>query len=741
MSLQTNTEFGYIYIRQHESYLPYNACKLGKTTNIPERDIQYATGEIKRGIFSDVWVVPKKHTNCIENLLHYQFNKYNIKIDAGIEYYDKIVINMIDPYLSSLSIEYKKLSTEQINELVKPNRKKIILKRLKDELLRLATQRNKYNKRDYQENIINKACQYFSEHNKGMLCLPCGVGKTLISLWIAEKSISIDGSIIIGVPNRLLLGQFLNKTKDLFNTQNILCVDKSKNVSDIENLITKYKDEQKTIYKQKLVIITTYASCYKVKQATDNLQFTFDIKINDEVHHLTSVNMDLNLETKQYIEMLKISAKKQLSLTATLKILENQTNKPDEDIVISNDNQEYFGNIIDKRTLLWAITNQIICDYIIQTIVTDSEKLEEQLVGLQIFTENDKRLFLSAYSSLKSIAEGHSHHLLIYANNIENATKLCEYIQLILDEGYFKLPGLFFSIYNSEMKKQIQKNVLNKFEKSKYGIMTCVYCLGEGWDLPLLDGVVFGENMSSNIRIVQSALRACRKNISEPNKIMKIILPIINKDEWISDGVKNYDLDKVCDIIYQMGLEDELISQKITVSKISVLLEKDLDESQTNDKQMIEEFGEYDEELTQKLRLKTTKRTILTTTYEKAKKIIQQYQISNKEEYKELCMVNNKLPLEPEIQFKTHFTNWIDYLGIKRVYYDLETCKQKILEYLEQYHELKEITEMSKICGQICAKDSNFPPNGLWVEYYDVVDINEIIILPIKRKITEYNFE
>ena len=92
---------------------------------------------------------------------------------------------------------------------------------------------------------------------------------------------------------------------------------------------------------------------------------------------------------------------------------------------------------------------------------------------------------------------------------------------------------------------------------------------------------------------------------------------------------------------------------------------------------MIEEFGEYDEELTKKLRLKTTKRTILTTTYEKAKKIIQQYQISNKEEYKELCMINNKLPLEPEIQFKTHFTNWIDYLGIKRVYYDLETCKKK----------------------------------------------------------------
>jgi ERCC4-related helicase len=36
--------------------------------------------------------------------------------------------------------------------------------------------------------------------------------------------------------------------------------------------------------------------------------------------------------------------------------------------------------------------------------------------------------------------------------------------------------------------------------------------LGEGYDNPLINGVVFAENMSSNIRIVQSALRASRKN-------------------------------------------------------------------------------------------------------------------------------------------------------------------------------------------------------------------------------------
>ena len=48
--------------------------------------------------------------------------------------------------------------------------------------------------------------------------------------------------------------------------------------------------------------------------------FLFDMKINDEVHHLTSSNID---ETKrQYTQIMKIPCVKQLSLTATIKQVE-----------------------------------------------------------------------------------------------------------------------------------------------------------------------------------------------------------------------------------------------------------------------------------------------------------------------------------------------------------------------------------------------------------------------------------
>ena len=48
---------GYIYIRNHQSYNINNVVKLGKTFNIPERDMQYATGELIRGTFEEVFEI------------------------------------------------------------------------------------------------------------------------------------------------------------------------------------------------------------------------------------------------------------------------------------------------------------------------------------------------------------------------------------------------------------------------------------------------------------------------------------------------------------------------------------------------------------------------------------------------------------------------------------------------------------------------------------------------------------
>ena len=88
-----------------------------------------------------------------------------------------------------------------------------------------------------------------------------------------------------------------------------------------------------------------------------------------------------------------------------------------------------------------------------------------------------------------------------------------------------------------------------------------------------MDAVVFAENMHSNIRIVQSALRPIRKNINEPYKRAKIILPILDNDDWFGNN-NNSDFKKVKEVIYHMGLEDESITQKVKVVNIIDILNK-----------------------------------------------------------------------------------------------------------------------------------------------------------------------
>jgi len=679
---------GYIYVRTNEYWNLYDACKLGKSSNILDRENNYITSEIKRGAYIMIIELNIDIMDNVEKSLQQYFNtlEFNIKFNAGTEFYKKNIIDYIIPYLIENNISHKVL-TDLENE----------------NLTRRSVNNPKIHFEPYelQQIIINKAYNYFQENNQGLLIIPCGVGKTLISLWITMK-LNVQ-TIIIGVPNILLLNQWKKTVSFLFHEVPYMTVANGVNKDDIITFLNNNK---------KCIVITTYASSYKVVLAATKNKFIFDMKINDEVHHLTSTNMELEKSTKTNIEMLKIPSNKQISLTATLKQLDNN-----DDNIISNDNENYFGKIIDRKCLLWAIQNNIVCDYIIQTIITNDD---DQLHKFNIIDETDKRLFLSAYSALKSINDNYSHHLLIYSNSMDNSLKLVQYIKLLLDNNYFNIPELYYSNYHSMMSSKDQINILDNFKNAKYGIITNVYCLGEGYDLPLLDGVVFSETMTSNIRIVQSALRASRKNNNELNKITKIILPILNKTNWL-DNNDNNDFKKIREVIYQMGLEDETITQKIKVYKINIIKQQPK-KLNTN---IINEFGDYDDDLTEKIRLKTIKRISIGISFTKAKQIILEKNIISKEHYYIICDIDNRLTKEPEILYKGEFTNWIDYLGIEQIYYDLKTCKTKIKHYLSIKKEID--FNFLKITKKLKKKDNMFPPYDLWCEYYNINDLTEII--------------
>jgi hypothetical protein len=109
---------GYIYIRNHESYDVFNACKLGKTLNLGQRDSQYSTSEIKRGYFYPVIEIDNTLLNKVEFDLKDYFYDRNIKFNAGKEFYDSSIKNDIECYFKEKNIKYKLLTKDEITNLI-----------------------------------------------------------------------------------------------------------------------------------------------------------------------------------------------------------------------------------------------------------------------------------------------------------------------------------------------------------------------------------------------------------------------------------------------------------------------------------------------------------------------------------------------------------------------------------------------------------------------------------------------
>jgi predicted helicase len=678
---------GYFYVRYHSSYEKYNARKMGKASNLIERDSVYATGEIERGFFE--LVIQVKNEHIIEKLLQGYFNKMglNIYYDGGTEFYDKKILELIIPYLDYLNVEYYVLSKKEIDNLTRTVR-------LKNKLLpKINTQKfinfvkTNVIPNEQQINILNICDDFYKKNDISKLVWSCGLGKTLLSILIIKKM----GwkNILIGVPSIYLQKQFINEILKIFpNNDNILCVGGTfqQSTTDKTKILSFYKNKINEIS----FIITTYASCHLLN---DN-QFKFDFKIGDEAHHLTGLE---NEETKNYNLFHKIISSKTLFMTATEKTISTKKNC----IVYSMENEKIFGNLLDLKSVNWAIENKKITDYNLLILSNTENEINDIIKDLNIDFPN-KELFMSAFMSLKAIEKYNDlTHILICCNETENTEIIKVYIDKILDKKIFNIDKSMF--YNNAIHSNKKINIdlndpdneIDKFKKSKYGIISSVYIFGEGFDLPKLNGVVFAENMISDIRIVQTALRSNRLEYNNPTKKAYIIIPYLEHNDIVCD---NDAFNRVRMIISKLRNVDETIEQKINMSTIK---KNDSKKSSNSKNEYDYDFIHENHELGKiKLRLKYSKALGSKCSeeqdeYNYVKMINKELNIQSKEQYSEMITksIHKNYIENPDEYFKLKgvWDNWYDFIGIdtmKFIRYKnewIEFCKDKKISSNEDY--------------------------------------------------------
>jgi predicted helicase len=707
---------GYIYFRDNEWFRFRNIIKMGITTYIKDRNNTYITSEPVAGEFIYVIEIPLDKMKILDIELKTYFKSYNVyNKDSGTEFYKRCIINLIEDYLKQTNILYKILTKEEINLLDRCERDRNIPNddNVLDEPLSLyMIEPNKQ-----QQDILEMIKDFFYKYNIGKIIWACGLGKALLSILIVR--LLKFKSVIIGVPSNNLQKQIKKEILKIFpNKTNILFVggDEREGIKSSTDKTQIIEFLNNNLNSQPKFVISTYHSCYLLLDK----DIVFEFKIGDEAHHLVGIERE---ENRGFRLFHKINSSKTLFMTATEKIIETRTDKE----IYSMDDETIFGKTIDVKSVHWAIENKKITDYNILVLKNTEDEVDEIITKLRLNIIN-KEIFISCYMSLKSFETYKDlTHLLLYTNTTEDAELSKKYINELLnynEQLYLKEEIIN---YKKLIKKQINKlfqfrkndiynnalhsntshskncndleSEVNIFKNTPYGIISCVYIFGEGFDLPKLNGVCIASNMQSETRIVQYLLRPNRLDFKNPNKKAYVIIPYIDSDDWETED-KSYQ--KVRNIASQMRNVDENIEQKIFV--LVGKKERKERKEKTKKKRCIgyEDYilEENETELNKlKLRLRYSKSlgskfTEEQDEYNFVRSINSSLNIKSKREYIERKNSHSNFIASPEEYFKKKgvWDNWYDFMGVDTTKFIqskqewISFCKEKNIKSLNDYY-------------------------------------------------------
>lgn len=711
---------GTIYLRDNEWFRLKNLIKMGIASYAKDRNSTYITGEPEAGEYIYVIEIPLDSMRILDKYLKSYLKPYHIyNKPGGTEFYNRCIIDLIEPYLKKLNIEYKVLTKEDINLMNRCERVRNILnvdkiKNIFNKLnlkniieyyrnkninkkFNIMTINNIIEPKEHQKYVLDMIEEFYSLNDIGKIVWACGLGKALLSILIVN--LLKFKRIAFGIPSNNLQKQIKKEILKIFpNKNNILFVgsvedDSIKSTTNKEHIIQFLNNDLD--FEPKFVI-STYHSCHLLVDET----ISFDFKIGDEAHHLVGVEKE---ENKGFRLFHKINSLKSLFMTATEKTIETQNNKE----VYSMDDETIFGKYIDSKSVLWAIENKKITDYNILVLKNKEYEIDEIIssLGINIF---NKEIFMSCYMCLKSF-EKYSDltHLLLYTNSTEDAELAKKYIDEIISLNILSISKE--SIYNNSLHSKNCNNLdseVYKFKNKSYGIISCVYIFGEGFDLPKLNGVCIAANMQSETRIVQYLLRPNRLDFDNPNKKAYVIIPYIDNDNW---EYENKSFNKIRNIISQIRNVDKNIEQKIFLfvgekekkNRVKIEKEKIIDYEEYN-------FEENEDELNKiKLRLRYSKAlgskfTEEEDEYNYIRSINASLRIKSKEEYIEKKDIHINFINYPEEYFKLKgvWNNWYDFIGVNTSKFIqskeewINFCKEKNIKSLNDYYNYCEIYDL-----------------------------------------------
>jgi superfamily II DNA or RNA helicase len=339
--------------------------------------------------------------------------------------------------------------------------------------------------------------------------LPCGMGKTLVSIMVAKEY----PQIIVLSPLRAHCLQNMERfMNELGDTYKALLVDSdgTRNVEEVSKFIAENSN---------IILSFTYDSCDVLMEVIELLDDYY--VVIDEFHNLSlnDVFEDGDYDEEDDFEesplhQLLYSDADILFLSATPRIFD----------IDDYDNEEVFGKVEYKYEMGDAIRNGYLCDYEVFVPTIQSQYVGEELQQLFVSTDYEDTMKMQAEFILRGMYENGDKKCIVYMNTQEECVKFCEVVKRI-NNDYFYEGEIWADSITSSVSDKKRKELLKEFIEYKGKALVCsVRILNECVDIPECDSILItnpGDNKISNI---QRLNRATRRDKNNPEKKAHIYL-------------------------------------------------------------------------------------------------------------------------------------------------------------------------------------------------------------------------
>ena len=445
--------------------------------------------------------------------------------------------------------------------------------------------RKKHDPKPHQKLAIEKAHEYFKEHDRGKLIMASGTGKTFTALKIAERETEGKGTVLFLVPSIALLGQTLREwSAHAEHSINAIAICSDPKVSqqrqadaedtgfsvvdlaypastDPDYIVYQFEKIRAANRPGMTVVFSTYQSTDVVARAQKAMLKRgfpeFDLIICDEAHRTTGVAL-AGKEESAFIKVHDpdfIRGKKRLYMTASPRLYSDDAKgkAAEADVLIcSMDDPNMYGEEIYRLGFGEAVEKGLLTDYkvIILTLNDNDVPLAVQRLisgGRSEIDTDDLSKIIGTVNALskqfigdegvtKSTDPSPMRRAVAFCSNISASKQIADiyneaseaYISELPEEKQSEMVNTQALHMDGTMTAPERDRTLSWLKEespnNECRIITNVRVLSEGVDVPSLDAVLFLSARNSQIDVVQSVGRVMRQ---ADKKYGYIIIPVI----------------------------------------------------------------------------------------------------------------------------------------------------------------------------------------------------------------------